>query len=153
MLDARDDVIGLFEKGIFSYKDNAFKTKEEESEENKLEKIKDDYKKCIKYIEDESKGINYDLFKDYLDFVVPSALAKKLYEAKDKNKNNELVEKIKSGWSDLKNEIKKMSEYEKQAEKPDKILEIVEEILLFNRENRKQQGLFRFKNTNTRPNV
>ena len=34
-----------------------------------------------------------------------------------------------------------MSEYEKQAEKPDRILKIVEEILLFNRQNRKQQGL------------
>ena len=46
-----------------------------------------------------------------------------------------------------------MSEYEKQAEKPNEILEIVEEILLFNRENRNQHGLFRIKNTNTRPNV
>ena len=34
-----------------------------------------------------------------------------------------------------------MSEYEKQVEKPDRILKIVEEILLFNRQNRKQQGL------------
>ena len=34
-----------------------------------------------------------------------------------------------------------MSEHEKQAEKPDRILKIVEEILLFNRQNRKQQGL------------
>ena len=90
MLDARDDIIGLFEKGIFPYKDNAFKTKEEESEEeseeNKLEKIKDDYKKCIKYIEDEFKGINFDLFKDYLDFVVPSALAKNYMRQKIKIK-------------------------------------------------------------------
>ena len=41
---------------------NAFKIKEEESEEesgeNKLEKIKDDYKKFVKYIEDKSKGID-----------------------------------------------------------------------------------------------
>ena len=98
--DARDDIIGLFEEGIFPYKDNAFKTKEEESEEEsektKLEKIKDDYKKFIKYIENESRGIKYDLFKDYFDFVVPSALVKKLYETKDEKKNNELVKKIKN---------------------------------------------------------
>ena len=83
--DARDDIIGLFEKWIFLYKDNAFKTKEEkseeeledESQENKLEQIKDDYKKFIEYIENESKGINYNLFKDYFDFVVPSSLARK----------------------------------------------------------------------------
>ena len=34
-----------------------------------------------------------------------------------------------------------MSENEKKAEKTDKTLKIVEEIVIFNRENRKQQGL------------
>ena len=47
LFDARDDIIDLFEKGIFPYKDNAFKTKKEESEENKFQKIKDDYKKFM----------------------------------------------------------------------------------------------------------
>ena len=37
--------------------------------------------------------------------------------------------------------LKKMSEDEKETEKPDKILETVEEILIFNRENREQKGL------------
>ena len=63
LTDARDESIDLFEKGTFPYKGNVFKTKEEESEENKLEKIKDDYKTFFKYIEDESIGIKYDLFK------------------------------------------------------------------------------------------
>ena len=66
MLDARKDIIVFFEKRTCPYKGNVFKTKEEEleeeseeeSEENKLEKIKDDYKKFIEYIENESKGIN-----------------------------------------------------------------------------------------------
>ena len=87
-----EDIIGIFEKGTFPYKGNVFKTKEEkseeesedESEENKLEKIKDDYKKFIKYIENESKGINYDLFEDHFNFVGPSASAKKLNEIKNK---------------------------------------------------------------------
>ena len=56
--------------------------KKEESEE----KIKDDFK-FIKYIEKESKGINHDLFKECFSFSVTSALAKKLYETKNKNKN------------------------------------------------------------------
>ena len=43
LFDARDGIIDLFKKGIFPSKGNVFKTKEkEESEENKLEKIKDD---------------------------------------------------------------------------------------------------------------
>ena len=68
-------------------------------------------------------------------------MGKKLYETKDKKKTNDLVELIKIRWSNLKDEIEKMSQDEKETEKPDKILEIVEEILIFNRENRKQQGL------------
>ena len=33
-----------------------------------------------------------ELFEDYFNFSVPSALAKKLFETKDKKENNELVE-------------------------------------------------------------
>ena len=68
MFNETDEVINFFEKGTFPYKGNVFKTKEEESEENKLEKIKDDYKTFFKYIEDESMGIRYDFFKEYFDF-------------------------------------------------------------------------------------
>ena len=52
-----------------------------------------------------------------------------------------MVELIRVRWSNLKDNIEKMSEDEKESEKPDKILEIVEGILIFNRENREQQGL------------
>ena len=145
MFYARDDIIDLFEKGILPYKDNAFKTKEkkteEESEKNELEKIKDGYKSFIKYIEDESKGISYELFKKYFYSSVPSALVKQLYETKKKNNNYKLVSVIKSGLSDLKDEIKEMSKEEIENEKPDKILKIVEEILEFNREKQSGQGL------------
>ena len=113
MSDARKVIISFFEKGTFPYKGNVFKIKKEESEEesekNRLEKIKDDYKKSIEYIENESKSINYELFGDYVDFVLPSASAKKLFETKDKNKNNELVKLIKVRWSNLKDKTEKIS--------------------------------------------
>ena len=135
LFDARDDIIDLFEKKAFLYKGNVFKTKEEEeSEENKLEKVKDDYKIFVKYIEDESKDISYELFEKFFYFSVPTVLVKELYETKDKNENNELVNVIKSGIIDFKDEIKKMSKEEKENEKPDKILKIVEEILKFNKQ-------------------
>ena len=135
----RNDIISFFKKGIFPYKGNVFKTKEEESEEESEEER---VKKFIEYIENESKSINYDLFKKHFNFVVPSALIKQSYEIKNKNKNNELVNVIKSGLSDLKDEIKKMSEDEKEIEKPDKILKIVEEILDFNnKQNQLGKGL------------
>ena len=139
MLDVRKDIISFFKKRIFPHKGNVFKTKEEESEEESEEERT---KKIIKYIENESKSINYDLFKKHFNFVVPSALIKQSYEIKNKNKNNGLVNVIKSGLSDLKDEIKKMSEDEKEIEKPDKILKIVEEILDFNnKQNQIGKGL------------
>ena len=52
-----------------------------------------------------------------MDFEVPTALAKTLYETKDKKKNNDLVELIKIRWSNLKEEIEKMSEDEKKKKK------------------------------------
>ena len=104
----------FFEKGTFPYKGNVFKIKEKKSEEESEEEIKDDHKKFIEYIENESKGINYNLSKDYFNFVVPSALAKNLCEIKNKNKSNKLLNVTKSELSDLKDKIKEMSEYEKK---------------------------------------
>ena len=40
----------------------------------------------MKYTENQSNGINYNLFKGYFNFVVPSALAKKNYEMKNNKK-------------------------------------------------------------------
>ena len=78
----RKDIISFFEKGIFPYKGNVFKSKEEEEEEEESEEESEEerLKKFIKYIENESKSINYDLFKKHFNFVVPSALIKQLYE-------------------------------------------------------------------------
>ena len=68
-------------------------------------------------------------------------MAKKLFKTKYKKRNNELVELIRARWSNLQDEIKKMSEDEKETEKPDKILKIVEEILIFNRKKQSGEGL------------
>ena len=70
-------------------------------------------------------------------------LTKKLYETKNKKENNELVNVIKSGLIDLKDEIEKMSEDEKKKiiKKPDEILKIVKETLEFNKEKQLGQGL------------
>ena len=49
-----------------------------------------------------------------LKVVLSSALTKKLCEIKNKNKNNKLVNIIKSGLIGLKHKIKEMSEDEKE---------------------------------------
>ena len=81
------------------------------------------------------------MFKKHFNFEVPIALVKQLYETKNKKKYNKLVNVIKSGLIELKDEIKEMPKEEIENEKPDKILKIVEKILHFNNKIRKQQGL------------
>ena len=117
----QEKIFIFLKKGIFPYRGNAFKTKEE-SEENKF----------FKYIENESKCINYDLFRKYFDFETPTQLIKNYLKQKVKN-NNDFVGEINNRWSKLEDEIEEMSENEKKVEQPDKILTIGEEILNFNK--------------------
>ena len=77
-----------------------------------------------------------------LTFQYPALWQKKLYEIKDKKKNNELVKAIKDKRIDLENEIKKMSEDEMRIEEPDKMLWVVQKNFDFNEEIQKQQGLW-----------
>ena len=96
--------------------------------------------KFFEHIENESEGVNYASFNYRFDFVKPSDLAEKLFEIKDKKKNNDFVEETKNRWSKLKDVSKKMSEEKKINEKPDKILKIVEEILNSNKKIQNQTG-------------
>ena len=53
------------------------------------------------------------MFHKNFNVKAPTVLAKKLYDIKDKKKNNKLVNVIKSGLIDLKDQIEKMSEDKK----------------------------------------
>ena len=66
---------------------------------------------------------------------------KLLYKTNNKKKNKELVNMIKSGLRDLKNKIEKMPEDEKEIEKPNEILDIVEKILEFSEKIQSVRGL------------
>ena len=68
-------------------------------------------------------------------------MLKYLYQTNDKKKNHELVNMINSGIEDLKKEIEEMSEEEKENEKPDKIVEVVREIIKFNKQNQEWKGI------------
>ena len=68
-------------------------------------------------------------------------MLKTLYTTNDKKKNNDLVNVIKSGLSNLKSAIESMSEEEKEIEKPNEIADIVEKILEFNKQNQTGVGL------------
>ena len=92
-------------------------------------------------INKEELAINKELFKRYFNFQRPSETLTFVYNTNDKKKNNDLINVIKRGLSDLKNEIEKMSKNETEIEKPDKTVDIVEKILQFNRQNQEGQGL------------
>ena len=68
-------------------------------------------------------------------------MLKTLYTTNDEKKNRKLANVIKSGLSHLKNEIENMDEEEKEIEKPNERVNIVEEILEFNKQRKQRKGL------------
>ena len=75
-------------------------------------------------INKEETDINRELYQRHLNIQRPSKMLKIVYTTNDKKENNKLVDVIKSGLSDLKNEIEKMSENEKIIKQPNKIFEL-----------------------------
>ena len=67
-------------------------------------------------------------------------MLKSLYRKNDKKTNSKLVNMVKNGLSDLKNEIENMGEEENEIEKPGGIIDIVEKLLIFNKQNQQEQG-------------
>ena len=111
------------------------KNKKKKQEKQEKQKEGSEESKFLKYIENKSEGINYLLFNYYFNFLEPSDLAKKLFEIKDKNKNNDFVEVIKNRWSKLKDRTEGVSEEGIENKGLNKMLEIVKEILKFNKQN------------------
>ena len=82
MFHARENIINFFEKGIFAFKGNVFKTKEETKEKTKEEEIEEFINNVISLIERKSKDINNDLLKKYFEFSTPVTLIKKIISNK-----------------------------------------------------------------------
>ena len=97
--------------------------------------------KISKYIAEEETDINEELFKRHFNFQRPSDIFNSLNNINDIEKNNKLVDVIISGLKDLKKEIKEISEEERENEKPDNIVKIVEEILKFNKRYQEGEGV------------
>ena len=68
-------------------------------------------------------------------------MLKSVYKTNDKKKNSKSVNIIKSGLTYFKNEFEHMNEEEKEIEKSNEIIDIVEKILEFNKQNQQGQGL------------
>ena len=87
-----------------------------------------------KYIAEEETDINEALFKRHFNFQRPSNIFNSLNNINDIKQKNKLINVIISG-------LKVMFEEERETEKPDKIAEIVEEILRFNKQKQEGQGI------------
>ena len=75
----------------------------------------------------------------FFNFTKPSLMLKVLKNVDNKDRNNDFANTIKHGLTDLKDDIKKISEDEKRIEQPDRVLDLVEEILKFNRQDQKEK--------------
>ena len=93
----------FLKKGLFRIRVMYLKQKKKKNQKKNQKKTKEN--KFFKYIEYESESINYDLFKESFNFQHLLFWQKKLFETKNKNKNNDFVNVIKSGLHDLKDEI------------------------------------------------
>ena len=102
------------------------------------------------WVNKKETGTNRELFTKHFSFQRPSDMLKTVYNANDRKKNNDLVNVIKSGLNDVKNEIENMGKKEKETEKPNEIVDIVEKILELNDRTPKRTKI---KNFNTRSNA
>ena len=138
----------------YQYESEKEEEEEEEEEEEKKQiskkpdkkeppkkPIKDDWSKFNEWVNKKETGINSEIFQRYFKYQSRSDMLKNLYRINDKYKSNDSVNIIKSGLSQLKNEIIYISKEEKEIEKPNEIINIVEEILEFNKQNQQGQGL------------
>ena len=114
---------------------------EEEKEKEEEEKTKFNENKFNEWVNKEETSINTELFKKRFNFQRPSDMLKCLYQANDKEKNNELVNIVDSGLKEFIKEDKKISEEERITEKSDKIIKIVKKILKFNKRKQEGQGI------------
>ena len=94
--------------------------------------------KFNEWVNKKERGINSEIFQNYFSFQRAGDM---LINIIDKYKNNDIVNIIKSGLSDLKSETENMSEEQKEIVKPSEIINVVKKILEFKKQNQQGHGL------------
>ena len=119
----------------------------EREEEERLNNIKDknsliDYKRLNRLINAKEKDINNELVSKHFLVQDYESLLEKLRRTKKNDSERNIIQvNLINSWSrDLNREMKDMGEEEKQIENPDEIVNLVENILVFNRQQQ-EQGL------------
>ena len=78
-------------------------------------------------------GLHRELFQKRFSFKTTSVMLTAVYNIDIKKKNNELTDIFKSRLNDLRDKIEEMSEDDIETEKANKIVDIVETFLDFNK--------------------
>ena len=98
-----------------------------------------DYEKLEILIDLKNRDINNELVRKHFLVQDMGALLEKLKKSKNNAKRNKIqVNFIKSGIRDLKEEIEDMCAQEKEIKNPNEMVDIVEMILEFNRQQQRQ---------------
>ena len=123
----REKIIEGFKNGIFplSYDKEEEQTRYEEESNFRNENGLIDYKKLERLINLKNRGINDEAFSNSRS----GSIAEQIEKVENNPERNEIqVNVIKSGLRDLTEEIKDMSQQEKETENPNKIVDIVKKI-------------------------
>ena len=101
-----------------------------------------DYRRLQRLIDLKEKDINGELVrKHFLDKYLGELLEKLRKSKNNPEKNKIQISLINSGLTDLKDKIDDMSKQGKEIENPNGIVSLVKNILEFNDQNQKGQGL------------
>ena len=101
-----------------------------------------DYRKLERLISLKKRGINNELVKKHFLVQDLGTLLKNLrIRSKNTERNKIQINIVKNGLRDLKEKIEDMGDDEKEFEKLNEIVDIVEKILEFNNKNLKGLGL------------
>ena len=96
----------------------------------------------MELIKSKENEMNNELVSKYFFVQKLGNLHKQIkYLKNNPEKNKNLASIIKSGLSDFKHEIDKISKKEKEIEKPNEIVDIIKKILEFNKQNQEGKGL------------
>ena len=106
---------------------------------NKKEQARINLKEFRDSILYKEMGINSELFREYFNLQRPSFMLESLINT-DNKKENGLANKIRSNLKDLEEGLEEITDYQRIIEKPNKIMEIVEEITEFDKGYHKQIG-------------
>ena len=130
LLKYRNKIIKAFQDGTFL--PEYFK-KSDDAAYNYVLKV---VNKFIEKIKSKEQKTNLSLFEEFFEYS-PADYAKMIVNTKNRDGNKKNVEEIENRISDLKDRIKKISEKEKKDKNANETLEIIENILDYNKDAQK----------------